>query len=161
MSGISEAVRVEPGSGAGLNGQWVMALADISSGGCTMDVEQVAVDLTGSLACQSFEINLEGTLDGNTLTLVGSIPPIFMAADLIVKTTVSEDGASAEGGWQHSPPRMTGSFAVSRQGGSIYESVKLSLFLSTLAALAVAVDVDSTKEARRPQFLMMRTAVES
>lgn len=117
-SGIFEAVRVEPGSGEGLNGQWVMALADILSGGCTMEVQQVAVDLTGSLACESFAINLQGTLDGNTLTLMGSIPPIFVAADLVVITTVSEDGASAEGGWQLSPPGMTGSFAASRQAGS-------------------------------------------
>ena len=113
-SGVFEAVRVEPGSGAGLNGQWVMALADILSGGCTMEVQQVTVDLTGSLACQSFAIDLAGTLEGNTLTLMGSIPPIFVAADLVVITTVSEDGATADGGWQLAPPGMTGSFAASR-----------------------------------------------
>lgn len=117
-TGPFEAVRAEPGSGAGLNGDWVLAIVEILSGGCILDVEQVAVDVTGSLDCESFGIDLEGTLDGNSLTLMGSIPPIIVAADLIVEVTISEDGASADGSWGLTPPGMTGSFTASRQSDS-------------------------------------------
>lgn len=117
-AGTFQAVRGEPGSGTGLNGEWVMALVDILSGGCTLEMEQVAVDVTGSLDCESFGISLEGSLDGNRLTLMGSIPPIFLAADLVIEVTISEDGELAEGEWDLSPPGMTGSFTASHQSSS-------------------------------------------
>lgn len=117
-AGTFQAVRGEPGSGTGLNGEWVMALVDILSGGCTLEMEQVAVDVTGRLDCESFGISLEGGLDGNRLTLMGSIPPIFLAADLLIEVTISEDGDLAEGEWDLSPPGMTGSFTASRQSAS-------------------------------------------
>lgn len=116
-TGAFEAVRIDPGSGAGLNGQWVMALVEILSGGCTMEVEHTASDLTARLDCESFGIDLEGTLDGSTLTLMGPLET-GVGTVLLVETTVSEDGASAEGGWEISPPGMTGSFAASRQADS-------------------------------------------
>lgn len=109
-----EAVRVGPSSGDQLSGEWVMSLSQILGGGCTLEVEQVVLDLTARLDCQSFGIDLEGTLVGNTLSLMGPLSGLGGGVDLFVETTVSEDGTLAEGSWEITPPGMTGSFAVSR-----------------------------------------------
>lgn len=111
-TGAFEAVRVDPSSGDELNGEWLMSFSEILGGGCTLEVEQVVIDLTGRLDCQSFGINLEGTLVGNTLSMMG---PIGVGFDLLIETTVSEDGTLAAGSWEVTPPGMTGSFAASRR----------------------------------------------
>ena len=117
-AGTFEGVRVDRGSGTGLSGDWIITLTDVFSGGCTIDIEQVGVDLTAKLICESLsEVALEGTLDGSAVTLTGSFPDI---SDVLLEVMFSEDGVSAEGIWRvgpENPAEITGSFTATLRAG--------------------------------------------
>ena len=120
-----EAVRVDPGSGTELDGEWIITLGGIFAGGCTIEIEQDGVDLTTMLDCASISplsgplsgVTLVGTLDGNEVMLMG--PVVNFVGDMVLMdATVSEDGDSVEGIWQISPVEVIGSFTASRRTDS-------------------------------------------
>ena len=127
------AVRVDPGSGTELSGAWLITLVDVFSGGCTVDIDQVGVDLTSTLDCEARPLTtLEGTLEGRALTLMG---PLSASVDVVLEATVSEDGGSLEGVFRvlpGSPIEITGSFTASRRGGPA----------PTVASTPIAVPVE-------------------
>ena len=117
-AGTFEGARVDPGSWTELSGEWVITLIDVFSSGCTAEIEQVGVDLTTSLECESLSpVTLEGTLDGNAVTLTGELTEFV---DILMEATVSAEGESMEGIFRASagsPIEITGSFAASLRGG--------------------------------------------
>lgn len=118
--GTFDAVRVDPGSGTELNGEWVLMFMDIFSDGCSLEVEQLSVDLTARLDCElvtpASGVALEGTLDGSAVTLTGPFA-ILGTNTLLLEGTVSEDGTSIEGTWEITPLSMGGSFIALRGAG--------------------------------------------
>ena len=117
-AGTFEGVRLGPGSGTELSGEWVITLIDVFSGGCTAEIEQTGIDLTTRLECESLSpVTLEGTLAGNTVTLTGELTQFV---DILMEATVSAEGESMEGIFRASPGspiEITGSFAASLRGG--------------------------------------------
>ncbi len=117
-AGTFEGARVDPGSGTELSGEWVITLIDVFSSGCTAEIEQVGVDLTTRLECESLSpVTLEGRLDGNAVTLTGDLTEFV---DILMEATVAADGESMEGTFRVSPGspiEITGRFAASLRGG--------------------------------------------
>lgn len=116
-SGSFEAVRVDQEAGADLSGSWVITLADVLAGDCTVDIQQTGVELTTELSCETLlPTTLEGSLDGATIMLSG---PFAASTDILLEGQLSEDGGSIDGVWRVSPGRsleVTGTFSASRRG---------------------------------------------
>ena len=129
-AGTMEAVRVDPGTGTDLTGEWVLMFGDIFSDGCTLEIGQLGVDLTTRMDCESLTtdagVDLEGTLDGSAVTLMG--PVQFLGANtLVLEATLAADGESFEGTWRISPLALRGSFTALRRadGAGSLRRVKL------------------------------------
>ncbi len=120
--GTIEAFRVAPGTGTDLTGEWVLLFADIFSVGCILEIGQLGVDLTTRMDCvsvssRSIGADLEGTVEGSAVTLMGPLPG-FGNSTLLLEATLAEDGDSFEGSWRITSLALTGSFTASRQSSS-------------------------------------------
>jgi hypothetical protein len=102
------------GSASDLSGAWTLTLLDVFAGGCTVEIDHQGAELSATLDCETTAaVELEGSLDGDEVELIGS----FGNGTLTLAGTVADDGASVEGTWTLAPLEVTGTFVATRQGG--------------------------------------------
>jgi len=100
------------GAGEGLTGDWIITVADIFAGGCSVDIAQTGSDLEADAECADQPLGtLTGTYDQATGEIVLS-GPFGTFTGIEVAATLAEDGRSFSGTWAVTPDEAGGPTGV-------------------------------------------------